>query len=71
MVSKLISDYFSFVKQICAIVSTDQYQLVAIYYVICATEKIVPPMFVSPHVHFKNHSLYGAPTSSIGIPQHG
>lgn len=67
MVSKLISDHFSFVKQIGTIVSTDQYQLVTICHVICATEKTVPPMFVSPHVHFNNHSLHGAPTSSIGV----
>ncbi len=54
-------------KQVGAVVSAERGQLVTICCAISATGNTVPPMFVFPRVHFKDHFLHGAPIGSIGV----
>ena len=53
-------------KQVGAITSAERGTLVTICCAISATGNTVPPMFVFPRVHFRDHFLHGAPPGSIG-----
>ncbi|KAG1714542.1 hypothetical protein GQR58_001134 [Nymphon striatum] len=53
-------------KQVGAIVSAERGTLVTICCAVGATGNTIPPMFVFPRVHFRDHFLHGAPPGSIG-----
>lgn len=54
-------------KQVGAMTSAERGQLVTICCAISAIGNSVPPMFVFPRVHFKDHFIHGAPVGSIGV----
>ncbi|XP_076805471.1 uncharacterized protein LOC143449241 isoform X2 [Clavelina lepadiformis] len=54
-------------KQVGAIVSGERGQLVTLCCAVSATGNAIPPMFIFPRVHYKDHFIKnGAPTGSIG-----
>lgn len=54
-------------KQVGSLVSGERGTLVTLLCAISATGNSVPPMFVFPRVHFKDHFLNGSPMGSIGV----
>ncbi|CAH2084120.1 unnamed protein product [Euphydryas editha] len=53
-------------KQVGQIVSSERGELVTFGAIISASGNHIPPLFVFPRVHYKDHFLEGAPYGSIG-----
>lgn len=53
-------------KQVGSLTSAERGELVTLEYCINAVGNMIPPLFVFPRVHFRNHFLNGAPTGAIG-----
>ena len=53
-------------KQVGTLVSAERGQLVTVCCAVNALGNSVPPMFIFPRVHFRDHFLKGAPIGSIG-----
>lgn len=53
-------------KQVGQIVSSERGELVTFGAIISASGNTIPPLFVFPRVHYKDHFLEGAPEGSIG-----
>ncbi|KAJ3666433.1 hypothetical protein Zmor_001875 [Zophobas morio] len=53
-------------RQIGAITSTERGTLVTVAIAVSASGNSIPPLFIFPRVHFKDHFLRGAPAGSIG-----
>jgi hypothetical protein len=54
------------VKQVGAITSAERGQLVTVCCAVNAIGNAIPPMFIFPRVHFKEHFLNGSPPGSVG-----
>jgi len=53
-------------KQIGQLVSAERGELVTFGSIISASGNTIPPLFVFPRVHYKNHFIDGAPEGSLG-----
>ncbi|XP_073956414.1 uncharacterized protein [Choristoneura fumiferana] len=54
-------------KQIGQLVSAERGELVTFGGIISAGGNTIPPLFIFPRVHFKDHFMTGAPEGSLGI----
>lgn len=54
-------------KQIGQLVSAERGELVTFGGIISASGNTIPPLFIFPRVHFKDHFLAGAPEGSLGV----
>ncbi|KAK9882712.1 hypothetical protein WA026_022763 [Henosepilachna vigintioctopunctata] len=54
-------------KQVGQIVSAERGELVTFGGIIAASGNTIPPLFIFPRVHFKDHFLEGAPEGSLGV----
>ncbi|KAG5880093.1 hypothetical protein JTB14_011596 [Gonioctena quinquepunctata] len=54
-------------KQIGQLVSAERSELVTFGGIISASGNTIPPLFISPRVHFKDHFMAGAPEGSLGV----
>lgn len=54
-------------KQIGQLVSAERGELVTFGGIISASGNTIPPLFIFPRVHFKDHFMTGAPEGSLGI----
>lgn len=54
-------------KQIGQLVSAERGELVTFGGIISASGNTIPPLFIFPRVHFKNHFMSGAPEGSLGV----
>ena len=50
-------------------ISAERGQLVILCCAISTSGNTIPPMFVFPRVHYKDHFINGAPTGTIGRAQ--
>ena len=53
-------------KQVGSLTSAERGELVTVEYCVNAVGNVIPPLFVFPRVHYRDHFLNGAPTSAIG-----
>ena len=54
-------------KQVGQIVSAERGELVTFGGIILASGNTIPPLFIFPRVHFKDHFIEGAPEGSLGV----
>lgn len=54
-------------KQVGQIVSAERGELVTFGGIISASGNTIPPLFIFPRVHFKDHFIEGAPEGSLGV----
>ncbi|KAG7300114.1 hypothetical protein JYU34_015655 [Plutella xylostella] len=54
-------------KQIGQLVSAERGELVTFGGIISASGNTIPPLFIFPRVHFKDHFMAGAPEGSLGV----
>ncbi|XP_065160329.1 uncharacterized protein [Atheta coriaria] len=54
-------------KQIGQLVSAERGELVTFGGIISASGNTIPPLFIFPRVHFKDHFMTGAPEGSLGV----
>ncbi|XP_044762023.1 uncharacterized protein LOC123319221 [Coccinella septempunctata] len=54
-------------KQVGQIVSAERGELVTFGGIISASGNTIPPLFIFPRVHYKDHFLEGAPEGSLGV----
>lgn len=54
-------------KQIGQLVSAERGELVTFGGIISASGNTIPPLFIFPRVHFKDHFMDGAPEGSLGV----
>ncbi|XP_022909090.1 uncharacterized protein [Onthophagus taurus] len=54
-------------KQVGQLVSAERGELVTFGGFICANGNTIPPLFVFPRVHYKDHFIDGAPEGSLGV----
>ena len=52
-------------KQVGSITSGERGQLVTLVYTVSATGNTIPPMFIFPRVHYRNHFINAAPPGSV------
>ena len=53
-------------KQVGSITSGERGELVTLVYTVSATGNTIPPMFIFPRVHYRNHFINAAPPGSVG-----
>ena len=53
-------------KQVGSITSGERGELVTLVYTVSATGNTIPPMFILPRVHYRNHFINTAPHGSVG-----
>ncbi|GFR85799.1 tigger transposable element-derived protein [Elysia marginata] len=53
-------------KQVGAKTSAERGELVTVAYTVSAIGSVVPPLFIFPRVHYRDHFIRGAPTQCIG-----
>lgn len=54
-------------KQVGQLVSAERGELVTFGGIISASGNTIPPLFIFPRVHFKDHFMAGAPEGSLGV----
>lgn len=54
-------------KQVGQIVSAERGELVTFGGIVSASGNTIPPLFIFPRVHYKDHFLEGAPEGSLGV----
>ena len=54
-------------KQVGKVTSAERGTLVSLLCCVNACRNSIPPLFVFPRVHFKEHMLHGAPPGSVGV----
>lgn len=54
-------------KQVGQLVSGERGELVTFGGIISASGNTIPPLFIFPRVHFKDHFMAGAPEGSLGV----
>ncbi|XP_063594808.1 uncharacterized protein LOC134771775 [Penaeus indicus] len=53
-------------KQVGSLTSAERGELVTVEYCVNAIGNVIPPLFVFPRVHYRDHFLNGAPSGAIG-----
>lgn len=54
-------------KQVGAIVSQERGQLVTVAVAVNAVRNCLPPAFIFPRVHYKEHFVRGGPSGCLGL----